>query len=409
MNLKNNISTSIIITISFSIAFSMFNIAISRDFFYISGYLSIIYMLVNYKSLTVKDNVLPISIFIFGLSKIVWVLLFQQDTSTFNNIYNAYFDVGKRLLISAFIISFAINECKSNNNKKLKEIILLTMPFVAIGIACYSIYQVHILGFERTELSTNRATATAYMLTPVLLISIYCIIIKKINTYKMVLLLCVFSLSIYSIFLTQTRAAILTYTLSVILLFTFNLTKKIRTITLLSTMIILTLGISLSYQSIIKPRTDQAIQEIISYDKLKDNGSLGNRFTMWIAGINSFTKKPFGQSAEQRYFSINTTVNHNEISNSVLQYVDVHLHSETIDTLSLQGVFACISLFLFYGLIVFYSLKEKNSLLFIIALTVIAYGLSDVLFFSQEVTVTYMAGIAMAIIIGKKKNEHSAL
>ncbi|MGL6002439.1 MAG: O-antigen ligase family protein [Plesiomonas sp.] len=409
MNLKSNISISIIITLTLSLSFAMFNIAISRDLFYVSGYLSIIYIGMHYKSLTLKDNILPISIFVFGLSKIVWVLFFQHDASELNNLYNAYFDVGKRLVISAFIISFAIHESNSNHKQKLMEVVFFIIPLIAIGIACYSIYQVHILGFERTELSTNRATATAYMLTPVLLASIYCIIKKGLNIKKTAILLCIFSLSIYSIFLTQTRAAILTYTLSALLLLTLSLTKKIRIITLLSTIIILSLGICLSYQSIIKPRTDQAIHEIISFDKLKDNGSLGNRFTMWIAGINSFNEKPFGQSAEQRDLSINNQVNNNEVSHAILQYVDVHLHSEIIDTLSLQGIFACITLFLFYGIIVFYSLKEKNSLLFIIALTVIVYGLSDVLFFSQEVTVTYMAAIAIAIIIGKKKNEHSTL
>lgn len=129
---------------------------------------------------------------------------------------------------------------------------------------------------------------------------------------------------------------------------------------------------------------------------------------MWIAGAKSTYSHPLGQSAEQRYQSIDRQIKENIINPMIYRYVDVHLHNETIDTISLQGITGFSALILFYLFTIKFSLKEKNYLLLSISLTIILYGLSDVLFFSQEVTVTYMSALALAIMIGNQ-HENSSL
>lgn len=385
----------------------MFNVAYSRDLFYLSGYLSIFSFFLNVKNQTITKNLLPLAILLFGLSKIIWSIYYEPNHSLFNNVYDSYYDVGKRLIITSFIISFIINN-NERNKEKLIRFIYQLMPFIAFAIAIYSAYQFHILGFERTELSTNRATSTAYMLSPILLLSLYCTIKNNTSFKNSLFLILTFIASIYSIFVTQTRAAILTFTLAALFMLAFKLTRKTRTIVLISLTLIITATTAINYEKIIKPRTEQAISEVVHFDRKKNNGSLGSRFTMWIAGIESTSTQPFGQSAEQRYQSIDKQIKNNEVSSEIYQFIDVHLHNEAIDTLSLQGVFGFIALILFYISLITFSLKEKNILLLSIGITIILYGLSDVLFFSQEVTVTYMSALALAIMIGKK-HEHSSL
>lgn len=407
MNKKELLPNTTILFIFASISLAMFNIAYSRDTFYIAGYLSIIYFFTNINKQTIISNALPLSILLLGLSKIIWSMYYEPSSSNFSNVYNSYFDVGKRLVISSFLVSFAIN-ADSVHKEKLTNIIRLVMPFVALAIAVYSAYQFHILGLERTELSTNRATATAYMLTPVLLLSLFCCIKEKTSLKNIIFLALVFVACLYSILLTQTRAAILSFTFIALLMLAFKLSNKIRNIVLLSLVSIISVITIINYDSMVKPRATQAITEVMNFDQTKDNGSLGNRFTMWIAGTKSAYSHPLGQSAEQRYKTINEQIEKKYISPAISQFIDVHLHSEFIDTLSLQGIAGCLALILFYLFIIKFSLKEKNYLLLSISLTIILYGLSDVLFFSQEVAVTYMSALALAIMIGNQ-HENSSL
>ena len=188
----------------------------------------------------------------------------------------------------------------------------------------------------------------------------------------------------------------------------FKLQNEIRKTVLLSLATIISVATIINYDGIVKPRATQAFTEIINFDQTKDNGSLGNRFTMWIAGAKSTYSHPLGQSAEQRYQSIDRQIKENIINPMIYRYVDVHLHNETIDTISLQGITGFSALILFYLFTIKFSLKEKNYLLLSISLTIILYGLSDVLFFSQEVTVTYMSALALAIMIGNQ-HENSSL
>lgn len=407
MNKKELLPNTTILFIFTSISLAMFNIAYSRDAFYIAGYLSIICFFTNINKQTIISNALPLSILLLGLSKIIWSMYYEPSSSNFSNVYNSYFDVGKRLIIASFLVSFAIN-ADSLHKEKLTNLIRLVIPFVALAIAAYSAYQFHILGLERTELSTNRPTAMAYMLTPVLLLSLFCSIKENNSLKDLTLLALVFISCLYSILLTQTRAAILSFTFIALIMLAFKLTKKTRNTVLLFISIIIPAIITINYDGIIKPRATQAIIEVINFDKTKDNGSLGNRFTMWIAGAKSAYEHPLGQSAEQRYQSIDKQIKNEYISPVIYQFIDIHLHNEVIDTISLQGVSGFLTLILFYLITIKFSLKEKNYLLLSISLTIILYGLSDVLFFSQEVTVTYMSALALAIMIGNQ-HENSSL
>ncbi|MGL5419474.1 MAG: hypothetical protein ACRDA9_08560, partial [Plesiomonas shigelloides] len=62
MNNKDLLPNAIISFIFASTFIAIFNIAYSRDSFYIAGYLSILYFFINIKEQKITNNALPISI-----------------------------------------------------------------------------------------------------------------------------------------------------------------------------------------------------------------------------------------------------------------------------------------------------------------------------------------------------------
>lgn len=80
---------------------------------------------------------------------------------------------------------------------------------------------------------------------------------------------------------------------------------------------------------------------------------------------------------------------------TAMQFVNIHLHDEMIETLSLQGIVGGLSLLWFYLSISWVALREKNTPLLFTMNALILYGLSDVLLLSSEAILFFITLIGI--------------
>lgn len=383
----------------------------TRDIFYICGYLCIIYVILNLFNKEEKNNkyislLIPCSLLVFGTARLILAVYFQQHDHELDSIYYAYKSTSKRLIIGSFIV-YAVflsrSQLKILSQSRLIRTLLQLLPIIILG---YALYQFSIIGMERIDLSTNRATATAYIITPIFLISLY-LCLKQVNNSKYILLvltnLCA---SVITILLTQTRSAILIYLVLSLIMTLFMLCNRVSWKYIAAVIATFMVIMILSYRPIIKPRMIAALQETENYNVATASGSFNSRFAMWQAGIYVFEHHPMGQSAGSRYTLIKDAVEHKEFSSFIMQFINVHLHNEIIETLSLQGLWGTLLLVFVYLSLLLTSLIQRNPLLFLCTLSLIGFGLSDVLFFSQEATTLYLICIALSLVLGSQRTEH---
>ncbi|EFE21495.1 O-antigen ligase domain protein [Edwardsiella tarda ATCC 23685] len=400
---------SIMLITMFSLA--SFTSPWTREVFYICGYLCIIYIasqLLKNNSLTLKraDYIIPYCLLLFGIARIIWAIYNHKHSDYLNDIYECYEGTGKRLIVGSIIIYTVILLREKITPLLQNYYISLLVKILPIAVLGYALYQYKIINMPRIELSTTRATATAYIISPIFLISLH-LCLEQANRHRDILLviLNLFS-STLTILLTQTRAAFLVYLVlalgTTIWVLHNRVSWKIIAAVTSSLMVIMIL----SYKPLIKPRMIQAIQETEDYNVATASGSLSARFAMWDAGIYVFKQHPLGQSAESRYTLIQNAVEHKQISSFIMQFLSVHLHNEIIETLSLQGLWGTLLLIIVYLSLLLTSLIQRNLLLLLTTLNLIGYGLSDVLFFSREVTITYLICIALSLVLGRQRTEN---
>lgn len=116
---------------------------------------------------------------------------------------------------------------------------------------------------------------------------------------------------------------------------------------------------------------------------------------MWAMGIKNFTNAPLGQSMQSRFNYSEAYTSQNPQYRTTMEYINVHLHDEMIETLSLQGIFGGLTLLWFYLSISWVALRERNTPLLFTMNCLIAYGLSDVLLLSSEAILFYITLIGI--------------
>ena len=140
-------------------------------------------------------------------------------------------------------------------------------------------------------------------------------------------------------------------------------------------------------QPIVTQRYNDLVEDVQLYEKGNTRTSIGSRLAMDKVGIAASTRDIdtllCGQSLEKRNEYIHQLVQKNPSLNGVLPYISVHLHNEVIDTLSLKGLFGLFFLTFLYAAFCLTSLRIRSPLCFCLSLSVITFGLSDLIFFSK--------------------------
>ncbi|NIH20619.1 O-antigen ligase family protein [Morganella morganii] len=391
---------------AFSMVIASFADTWSRDSYFILSYLSVIVTiwLVFFRKISLfRDRaalLVAASFLLFGISRVAWSFLMNDDGLS---IYKSYSPTASRIILGAFIFCVCIllkNELRRFFSNIYVSGVIKVLP---LYILLYALYDIFVLNKDRVELDTNRATVTAYLVSAIFFVSLhFCAQVK--NKLNISLFFTNLIVSNAIIILTQTRAAIAVYLLLSVF-YTAIVFRKSLSIKKVSIVVVLLLIFAgTSYEFLYKSRINEAITETQGYDVTKPGGSLGDRYTMWYAGLSAFKHAPFGQSFQARNDFISEKIAAGNISDSIVIYLTVHLHSELIEVLSLQGIIGGVLLVLIYLSLLYAGIRNKNLLLIMITLCLGGYGLTDVLFFSRESITVYLLCIAVALVTGGKED-----
>lgn len=380
----------IVILLCISLSISLLSSGIARNLFYFSVYFSLIGLCLNYKKINKVNLMIFSSIFLFGFSKIIWALIVNNDVESIS--YYPYFSTGKKIVLASVIVLFLVSNLQKNHdlNSKIKTLLISGFIFST----CYGIWQ-HFNGAPRVEFGWDRATISAYCYSALSLAVTGGLIKKSRSLFLTAIMILSFIISYFVIIFTGTRAAIIMHPLIFLALLLFS--KKYKTI--LTIILLLAVLIPAFYSSIFESKIHKTNTEIYTFMSSAGNKmtSLGSRFSMWDEGIWFIKQKPLGASFEVRENMIKKHVMENKKNESALGYIDVHLHNEVIDTVSLQGVIGGILLLFFYICILFESLIKRKLILLSCIVCLIIYGTTDVIFFSSEATIFFMSLMVMGL------------
>lgn len=387
----------------------------SREIFYLCSYLSITGIVINYKEFKgiFLSSRYALPLFALAALYAVWSLFAVYVTTDKANEW-LLFTSAKRWFLSGLI---ALYICWGARKQRLSAATLqrcaLASLFVAFAAASvYGIWQ-HFTDPERIILGINRATMTAYAYSA-LALSVMTLIGRSCTSSKKYLAILLMSLvSLYVIFLTETRSAMVLHLLLVVLLVLAMLwkDKKItaKSLSILIILVVAVVGVG-SRWSIVQSRFDVTMSEYHLYEKGDDQTSLGSRFTMWKMGLITFEQHPFGQTETGRNQRIEQyLLSHNQPNSWALRYIQVHLHNEFIQTASLSGIFGIATLLFFFGMLIFRNgisglLLNPVSM---VALSAFLYGLTDVLLISEEYIVLFSTLILLSALSCRTEKENA--
>ncbi|MGQ3905189.1 O-antigen ligase family protein [Mixta calida] len=386
--------TAAIAIIFLSLYGMIFNPIYARKFFYTAGYAIIILALIDLKKFTRPFRRLNITLAVLGycLTLLVWFLLYRNSGEYFD-IYHAYETSGRVLFMSAILI-FILSNMHFSFPRSLYCIIL-----IGGGVATdlFAIYQANIINFNRVELGFDRATMAAYAISIINILMINAILTFN-GKIRYILYITGMALSLSAIVFTGTRAAILAYPiLSIILTFFHPNVNKAHLLKLVACVLALLIIIGFAFQKELEVRAVAFKNDLVNFEKNNSKTSVGARLAMNWAGFHAGMAALEGQSAESRAINIDQQIQHDPAMAGAGVFKHVHMHNELIDNFSLRGLAGVIMLMLFYAALIYNAWQERNLVQFVVTLSLITYGLSDVIFFSREGTISYAIAILAAL------------
>lgn len=375
-----------------------FNWSQGRNAFFITSYLAFIALIFNLKYYTRRIDLLwpPLLFVAVGLGSILWVAAYKKP-GEYINLYRAFMVTGKLLVATGFVLLISLNE-RINFTRLIKPALLLLGTLVNLYVIYQGITQTDV----RSELNFDRATIAAYIITAVDLLMLYTLLhINK--RHRIILFVAGFSISYIAIIHTQTRAAILFFPIISMIMFLADkdITKKQKYISCLSIVVLILLS-AFFLKNIINQRIEAFKVDMNTLSETQRENSIGARISMSRVGTMAGDKHLLGQSAEQRGIEISDIVTKYPLLSGALPYTTVHMHNEFVDTYSLRGIWGSLLLAALYLSLLYLSLRsQKNTALLAITMTMIIYGLSDVLFFSSEATGIFGLAVIFSTLIGK--------
>lgn len=272
------------------------------------------------------------------------------------------------------------------------------------GLTLYALHYHFFVSGDRLRID-NSATLSAYLYTIYSLLTLYALACAPIR-YRNYIASGVVFFSLWIIFLTETRSALLIYPAVLLYaLLTGNVMSKKKSA--LACLVLLVAGlavIELAFPSL-KDRASEAVTEISDYQS-DNNTSMGSRLSMWHTGIDEIITHPGGVSSQQRFQILSQLMYEKEQGNPEgLRNIVYHLHNDLIETMSLQGVIGGIFLLALYAAIVLYVYRKaslKCALAFICA-PVILFGFVDTLFIHDRFIIMFIVVLAVFTALSPAK------
>jgi len=374
-----------------SISFFMLSGEVTRNFFYITTYIAVIYFVyITFK----KDKKVHFYVFswivlLLGISKVLWVALTTNDQ--YPLIAYHYQISGKRLILAAFIlyaIEHNLHRWKISTLTVRTGIAIMTLLFMIISIMHIAFY---LKTGERIRINSDAPTSGAYTFTIFSLLLMYSLKFHGLKHYRFICLM-VMTMTFGVLAATETRSAVMLFTLISACSVLYDFVKSSHTSKMIygfaiSGLIIATVLSGHPYYNKVVDRIENLHNEVASYDAGNRNTSVGARFSMWRAGIDAFEQHPFGQSADSRNALATAFINQHEGGNpEALRNLPFHLHNDIIDTLSLQGIFGGIIIVMFFAVLLLYPFKlvPKGYEFLLLSVPVIYFSQGDSQFYNRE-------------------------
>ncbi|MBJ3593278.1 O-antigen ligase family protein [Salmonella enterica subsp. enterica serovar Saintpaul] len=412
-SIKNNPYNFIYILFYAGILITLAMVLVNPDealkVFIVSAVLSLPLISKNIKHvLSNKQNlILPCMLLLFGLLQVFWVEIFKQPGSAFTGAYRSYQNGGKVMIFAALVLTALTSQASCTTKTRITSIwVILT----AIGLYLFAGYQLAGVSDPmnyRVALGFERQTGTAYALTFIALLASQAIINLRLK-HTVSLYLVHFLISLAVIITTQTRAAILVYpVLSIGLFFIHYRHNRSMLLRALLAFVMLVGLATIPLKTVIENRYQNFLVDLHSYNQSNSNTSIGARLAMQRAGIESGKTDFWGQSLEQRGAEIKQLAAQDTSLQGALEFIDVHLHNEIIDTFSLKGAPGVVVLLLLYTAMFLRAYTQRTPLLLVIAAAVALYGLSDLLLYAKGEALSSVLALCVATMLTFKSNERN--
>ncbi|WP_232427849.1 O-antigen ligase family protein [Pectobacterium parmentieri] len=371
-----------------TLAIMPFSSILAGWLFYLTGSLSVFYVVTHLRTVIVAKRrlLIPLCLLAIGITNLIWYYHYYQPDSLFPYVYNAYRTSAHAGILGAFIVLTALHIRQQQQKQSLFYIIAICVLALS-----YAFYQSLFSGMHRIGLAFGTATSAAYFLTFIGALSAQALL-KLDSTYKYYLYLGHFLLVTVAILLTETRAAIFVYPIvgATILLSEVRHNKRLFIKAFIGSAATLLLCLFL-FQETIHQRVNDLFNDVHSYNMNNSKTSVGARIAMYQSGVEAGEDALLGQSAEQRTARIITQAEQKPSLAGAVEYLNVHLHNEVVDAFSLKGLPGAILLILLYASLFYFSFFVLRSHLSAALLfSLLMYGLSDVILYSRDMLIAWL-------------------
>lgn len=374
--------------------------ALGRDLIYTSSGLLVlfgIFTLPRWQSPR-QNGMLALSLLAMSISCLAWYYLYKRS-GDFGGVYSAYERLGKTLMMSAMLVFIV-----SNHRLRLPAWLINSITIgAALAINLEAIHIAYATHFERVTLNIPHATTAAYILTVFDILMLHSILVLG-SRWRYLLLLIAFFISYCAIIVTGTRAAIIIYPLIFVAMFASDRHTS-RKVLISSCVIVLiaSAGAMYAFKPVIKARIHSFKDDVRLFEASNSRTSTGARVAMFKSGWYAGLAAPLGQSAEQRAATIHELVRQDPMLAGAEWFLSNHMHNELIESFSERGIIgAALLAWLYYSLLkIALQRRQKNLCLLMITLSMIIYGISDVIFFCREGYVVYLMSIVFVIAFAR--------
>lgn len=377
-----------------SVIFTLVDSSLSRNCFFIAGYIALAVICLNIRHFRHTLTSVSLMLLLLALVKVVWFLVFYGDAAI-ANMYNAHMQAGKRLF---FVVLIMVCLTKYRHFLPEKTGLLNAVFWLAFLLtSMIGVIQVA-RGMDRIEFHNTRATDASYMYSCISLTLAFLLLSRE-SLWGYVLAFAVFLSSYWLVLHTGTRSAMVLHPLIFLICLLFNSRSRYKLRIVLAALLAM-VCLMFAFKGEVTERVHSTSSDLSVYLKSHGNDatSLGTRLAMWQVGLAVFKQHPWGMSLEQRFAYMSDYVNQHGTDKSALDYAMVHLHDESIETASQQGIIGLAVLWGLYLVILCQSIRQKSTLLLLTLLCLVGYGLTDVLLISREQTIFFGLMITLSCL-----------
>ncbi|PSV66493.1 hypothetical protein C0W38_14445 [Photobacterium angustum] len=341
--------------------------------------LSLFISIYKFKLNLIKENIKNYQFLLYIITLTLLSLVYKH--------YEGNHIINLRVSLSIIIIYLSTPKCYFKS--KLFPFILLVS---SVAAASYAFWQHDILHLARESWTLNAIPYSACCLILFIIASIKTLYAK--DSFEKVLLFLSSLVSLYAIFISETRGVLIAAIMQIILVsfvyFKSQTSKKVRLLAILFLTISLTSIIYVNKDRLI----DNTLSEYSKIEKGNTNTSIGLRLDMWKAALLLVKDKPLLGYGNHYHSSIEKLYRENKISEALYHFPFQHFHNQFLDYSVRYGVIGLLLLAIFIVLPSYlisntsYTIEQKM-IIYMTSLGIIIACLTDVPLSHKQVFALY--------------------